>query len=83
MEYHFSEHINNIHDFPSWRLNLKTLLVTVLSGQVRNKKKTHTHKHTQEETKWCTEQVEGGRLFTKLALVSENSHHHKSSGFLQ
>lgn len=37
MEYHFSEHINNIHDiFLHGALNLKNLLVTVLSGQVIN-----------------------------------------------
>ena len=50
MEYHFSEHINNIHDiFLHGALNLKNLLVTVLSGQVINHfKKTHTQEETNK-----------------------------------
>lgn len=37
MEYHFSEHINNIHDiFLHGALNLKNLQVTVLSGKEQN-----------------------------------------------
>lgn len=44
MEYHFSEHINNIHDiFLHGALNLKNLLVTVLSGHVINHKKIEKH----------------------------------------
>ena len=73
MEYHLSEHINNIHDiFLHGALNLTNLLVTVLSGQVINQlknqqQKTHTRRNKQNgvQSKWKK------RLFTKLALVSK------------
>lgn len=58
MEYHFSEHINNIHDiFLHGALNLP---VSVLSGQVRNHKKSNnTHTRRNKQKKWCEEEVKG------------------------
>lgn len=66
MEYHFSEH------FPSWCTESENLLVTVFiwTGYKSLKKIKKTHKESNKMVKRSRGKEE--RLFTKLALVSEN-----------
>lgn len=74
MEYHLSEHINNIHDiFLHGALNLTNLLVTVLSGQVINqlKKSTTKNTHKKKQTKWCTEEVEKKTIYKISSRVEK------------
>lgn len=63
MEYHFSKHINNIHDiFLHGALNLNNLLITVFSGQAINHKKNNiTKTHMKKQRQWCKEEGKGER----------------------
>lgn len=62
MEYHFSEHMNNIHDiFLHGALNLN-LHCVIWTGYKSLKKKIKTKKtHKKKQTRWCKEEVERGK----------------------
>ena len=64
-----------------WKLGSHRVIWTGSNSLKKKKKKNFKNDktHKKKQTKLCKEEVEGEtkkRLFTKLALVSENADHH-------